>query len=498
MYSNTCKIFFLCSIDSCLYLCCMKEIENSIDIEQVVKRVLLRNIELSNLVSTLEAKNSTLEAENSTLEAENTLLRKRLSAFEVPLKGSHNSSIPPSKESLKAQAIRRTRTLRTPSGRPSGGQAGHTGATIQMSDTPDVVEKHIPEFCTRCGLSLSVLPEKVSEVRQSIDIPLPVCPIVTNHESIEKTCSCGHCNRGTFPPQVKSGVSYGAHLHAAVAYLNVVQHIPFKRLVGIIKDFYGIEVSEGTVSNMLNRMRKQSLPAYQAIKQAIEKSAVIGADETGEKLNGKLHWMWVFQNELLTFIFQHPKRGREAIDSQFPDGLPRSILVTDRHRSYFNVESAGHQLCLAHLLRELMYLGELDKAQTWSGDMLELLRKSIHTRKTVSFGEIDVGMIKERFDILLKRDLSNLNPKYESLRKSLEKYKQHVFKFLEREDVPYDNNATESKIRPLKVKQKVSGMFKSDQGADTFAQLYSVVDTAKKHNQDPFLALVAVAKNLEN
>jgi transposase len=343
---------------------------------------------------------------------------------------------------------------------------------------------------------LSALPEKVSEVRQSIDIPLPVCPIVTNHESIEKRCTCGHCNRGTFPAEVKSGVSYGPNLHAAVTYLSVIQHIPFKRLVGVIKDFYGIELSQGTVSNILNRMRKQSLPAYQAIRSSIEKSAVTGADETGEKLNGKLHWMWVFQNELLTYIFQHPSRGKEAIDSHFPDGLPKTILVTDRHRSYFNMETAGHQLCLAHLLRELIYLGELNKEQTWSTDMLELLRESIHKRKTIPFGEIDVGCIKDRFEVLLKKDLKTLDPKYESLRKSLEKYKDYVFQFLKREDVPSDNNASESKIRPLKVKQKVSGMFKSEEGANTFTQLYSIVYKAKKPDKDPFLALIAVAKNV--
>jgi hypothetical protein len=243
-------------------------------------------------------------------------------------------------------------------------------------------------------------------------------------------------------------------------------------------------------------MRKQSLPAYQAIKAAIEKSAVTGADETGEKLNGKLHWMWVFQNELLTYIFQHPSRGKEAIDSHFPDGLPQTILVTDRHRSYFNIETAGHQLCLAHLLRELIYLEELNKEQTWSSEMLELFRDSIHQRKTVPFGEINADGIKDRFDVLLKQNLSALDKKYESLRKSLEKYKEHVFRFLDRADVPYDNNASESKIRPLKVKQKVSGMFKSDMGADAFSQLYSIVDTAKKHKQDSFLALIAVAKNV--
>jgi transposase len=470
--------------------------ESFTDIEEVVKRVVLRNIELSKHVSFLEAEKTSLEAEKASLEAENAALRKQLSRFERPAKASHNSSIPPSAESLKAQAIRRTRSLRKPSGRSTGGQLGHKGTTIQMSEIPDTVEKHVPEYCCRCGLALAALPGKVSEVRQSIDIPLPVCPIVTNHESIEKTCSCGHCNRGTFPCEVKPGVSYGVHLHAVVSYLNVVQHIPFKRLVEVIKDFYGIEISQGTVSNMLNRMRKQSLPAYHAIREAIEKSAVTGADETGEKLNGKLHWMWVFQNKLLTYIFQHPSRGKQAIDDHFPEGLPRSIIVTDRHRSYFNMESAGHQLCLAHLLRELVYLQELNKEQSWASDMLELLRDSIHQRKSIPFAEINAGSIKDRLDVLLKKDLHSLDPKYESLRKSLEKYREYVFTFLQNPDVPYDNNASESKIRPLKVKQKVSGMFKSENGGDTFTQLYSIVDTAKKHNQDPFLALIEVAKNV--
>jgi transposase len=463
--------------------------EKDSDIEEVVRRVILHNIELSKLVSSLEA-------EKASLEVENAALRKQLSRFERPVKDSHNSSIPPSAESLKAQVIRRTRSLRKPGGRSSGGQPGHQGSTIQMRETPDTVEKHVPEYCSRCGLSLTGFPEKVSEVRQSIDIPLPIIPIVTHHESIEKTCRCGHCNRGTFPGEVKPGVSYGAHLHAVVAYLSVVQHIPFKRLVGVIKDFYGIEISQGTVSNMLNWMRKQSLPAYQIIRKSIEKSAVTGADETGEQLNGKLHWMWVFQNKLFTYIFQHPSRGKEAIDSRFPDGLQRSILVTDRHRSYFNMEVAGHQLCLAHLLRELVYLEELNKEQTWASGMLELLRDSIEQRKTIPFVEIDAESIKNRLDSFLKTDLSALDPKYESLRKSLVKYREYLFTFLQNPDVPYDNNASESKIRPLKIKQKVSGMFKSEQGADNFTQLYSIVDTARKHSQDPFLALIAVAKNV--
>jgi len=162
------------------------------------------------------------------------------------------------------------------------------------------------------------------------------------------------------------------------------------------------------------------------------------------------------------------------------------------------METAGHQLCLIHILRELVYLGELNKEQHWSASMMNLLYDSIEQRKTKTAGEIDIGNIKKRFNLLIKQDLSSLSKKFETLRKSLEKHSQHMFKFLEFDDVPYDNNASERNCRVLKVKQKVSGMFKSENGANTFCQVYSIVDTARKNKQDPFLALIAVAQNITN
>jgi len=455
-------------------------------------------VRIKQLSDRLYSQVSALEAEVSDLKAENIELHERLSRYERPEKDSHNSGIPPSKESIKAQVMRRTRSLRTPSGRPSGGQKGHKGTTLLMNPTPDETQVHTPDYCTCCGKSLSGIQGKEAEVRQSIDIPLPVCPVITNHVSMEKKCDCGHLNRGSFPLYVKSGVSYGVNIHALVAYLSTLQFIPFKRLTTIIRDIYGISISQGSVSNILNRMRKQSQAGYEAIKNRITHAPVVGADETGGNVNGKLQWMWTFQNEILTFIFRHTSRGKAAIDSHFPDGLPRSVIVSDRHASYFNMETAGHQLCLAHLIRNLVYLSELNPKQTWSTDMLDLFRDSIHQRKSVSFGEIDVGGLKNRFNRLIKEDLTALDKQYESLRKSLGKHKEHVFQFLEQDDVPYDNNASERSIRPLKVKQKVSGMFKTDNNANAFCQLHSIADTAKKNNQDPFLAFVAVAENVCN
>ena len=441
---------------------------------------------------TLREENALLKQEIVELKQLVVKLQQRLLEYEVK-KDSSNSSIPPSQDSFRPK---RTSSLREKSDKKSGGQTGHQGVTLLMKEEVDETQMHSPDYCFSCGKSLANISGNASEIRQSIDIPLPIRPIVVNHISIEKHCTCGACTKGSFPDYVKSGVSYGVNIHALIAYLSTIQSIPFKRLTIILKDFYGLEISQGSVSNILNRMRKQAKPVYEAIRNKIKKSAVVGADETGERLNGKLNWMWTFQNEYLTYIYQDPSRGKAAIDKHFPQGLPQSILVSDRHSSYFNMDTAGHQLCLAHLLRELTYLEELDKEQKWSFEFLELFRESIHLKKTLPLTEINIEDIKQRFDVLINEDLNALDKKFGNLQKSLAKHAQHIFMFLEHDQVPFDNNASERSIRPLKVKQKVSGMFKSDEGADNFCMLHSIVDTARKNLQDPFLALVAVAHNI--
>lgn len=430
----------------------------------------------------------------SDLELENADLRSRLSSYEQPRKDSHNSSVPPSKEGPRSRSLRRTRSLRKPSGLKSGGQHGHKGYNMAINPSPDCTLVHSPSYCNVCGASLALIEGSRVETRQSVDIPLPICPVTTDHVIEEKRCACGACCRGEFPSHVKPGVSYGVNIHAVVAYLSVAQHVPFKRLQSLLKDLYGIELSQGTISNMLNRMRKRSSSAHEEIRKRILASPVVGADETGESLDGALNWMWVFQNEVATYIFQDPSRGKKAIDKHFPEGLPSSVLVTDRHSSYFNMQVGGHQLCLAHLIRELVYLNELDTGQRWSRGLLELLRESIHLRKSGSVGQKDRERTERRLEESLSEDLSGLDKKFLNLQKSLLRHKEHILNFLSNSYVPSDNNASERAIRPLKIKQKVSGTFKSKNGADAFCTLYSLIDTARKNGQDPFLALKYVAE----
>jgi len=466
--------------------------EPVIDIALVLKSI---NGKIDGLTKQLEI----VTNENINLKKEIIVLKTRLAVYETP-KDSHNSSIPPSKDSLAAQGekskkLLATRSLREKTGKSNGGQIGHKGTTLEMVSEPDSIVEHQPSFCTRCGSDLSTVEGSVVEIRQVFDIPMPVHPIVTEHQVIEKKCSCGHCCQVEFPKDVRSRVSYGTNIRALVTYLSCVQYIPYKRLTEVLQDCFGVNLSQGTVDNILQDMSQKSLSVYNEIRNRIEQSNVVGADETGENINGELHWMWAWQTSNLSYIYSDKSRGKLAIDKHFKNGLPNSILVTDRHASYFNMNVADHQICLAHILRELTYLTELDTKQTWSSKLAELIREAIHKRKTELWENLDRISILERFENLLTTCTDNLHQKIIAILKSLTKYKEYVFKFLFDPDVPYENNASERAVRNLKVKQKVSGMFKSETGADTYCQIHSITQTAKKNNQNPFSAILAVANN---
>lgn len=176
----------------------------------------------------------------------------------------------------------------------------------------------------------------LSEARWSIDIP-PIVPETTLHRIYEKQCSCGCIVKSQIPASVKGFISYGSNLKALVSYLNTEQHIPYRHLCEILRDVFDLPVSEGSIYNILDSMKFSGKALYEEIRRRIESSPVVGADETGLNINGKQHWQWSFQTEELTYVYPDVSRGKAAIDRHFPDGLPRSWLVTDRHSSYFNM-----------------------------------------------------------------------------------------------------------------------------------------------------------------
>ena len=221
-------------------------------------------------------------------------------------------------------------------------------------------------------------------------------------------------------------------------------------------------------------------------------SNVVGFDESGSYCNKRLDWAWIAQTVYYTLLFRTNGRGSKVLTDQFGDSLERMTTVTDRHSAYFALHFLNHQVCLAHLLRELQYLSELDTSQKWSEQVANLFREAIHKRNTNPTDIISKASWLDKLDSLLKLNVSKLGKKFDTFKTGLIKCRDYIFNFLEDPMIPSDNNASERGIRKLKIKLKNSCTFRSDFGADAFLELHSVVETAKKHNQTPFNAIQAL------
>ena len=406
-----------------------------------------------------------------------------------PEKNSSNSSVPPSQESIAARELRRTKSLRKPSGKPSGGQPGHKGSTLQSVSTPDRVIEHKPSFCKCCGRPLENVGYRKIRKTQIMDIKFVI--ETSEHQYYEKVCECGCVNNCDAP---NCRIKYGDNIRALVTYLNVVQCVPCKRIADLISDLSGQKISEGTVQNILKANSTKADAAYEEIRKRIELSPVVGADETGAAVGKQLHWNWIFQTDVLTYVYQMKSRGQKAVDSKFPNGLPNSTLVTDRKRTYFNMDAKDHQVCLAHLLRNAEYLNELDTKQDWSRRFIHLIGHAINLRKDDNITLRKIKVLKTKMKKLLGESLTHLDEEFESFKKGILKVKDYLFTFLSNPLVPYDNNASERGVRKIKIKQKVSGCFRTDGGADDFAKLHSIAETAMKNGNSKFNAILAVVQ----
>lgn len=440
------------------------------------------------MMGQLMAKIDQLTRENSILQAKVKNLTERLAKYETP-KNSSNSSKPPSSD---FPGPKKTQSLRGASGRKPGGQPGHKGNTLKMVETPDVVQEIKPKCCTACGHDFESSEFVPSGQRQVIDIP-PIRPIVTEYRVFKAVCNCGHETLAEYPANVEAPVSYGANVQSMVAYLSARQYIPVERITEFFASVLNLKISSGGVCYLLEKSRRKSAPHYEYIRQFVLGSPIVGADETGVNINGKNHWAWVFQTTLATFLGIHKSRGMKAINEIMPEGFGDAVLVTDCWASYFNGLAVLHQLCTAHLMRELIYFGQLYPQNNWSGRLLSLIQNAIELRKLAQLTPIKITEIKRTFSLLLEEPVDHEFKELVTFQKRMVKYAAHVFYFLDNPEVPPDNNGSERALRNFKVKQKVSGLFRSTIGADIFATLRSVIDTAIKQGQNPYKLLCEIS-----
>jgi transposase len=428
-------------------------------------------------------------------------LEARIQALEDQVaRNSHNSSKPPSSDGLRKPA---PKSRRQASGKPSGGQQGHIGYRLEPVEKPHHIEVHPVLACEHCHTDLAEVEAHKLEKRQVFDLPA-ISLEVTEHQAEVKTCPvCGRLNRAAFPEGVTQPTQYGPRVRAQMVYFHLYHFIPLSRTAEILSELYQQPVSDGTVLAAAVELAGRVEGVNERVKAyLVETDTPVHFDETGARVNGKLAWLHSASTEQATYYAIHPKRGREAMDTI--DILPerRGWSIHDAWQPYLSYLDAKHGLCNAHLVRELVFLIE-HHSQAWAKDFLSLLsnmKEKVDTAKSLgqsTLSALQVAVFEQVYDCIVARgERTNPppirqpnqrgRPKQSPARNLLDRlinYRAEIMAFVYDFAVPFDNNLAERDIRMVKVQQKVSGGFRSGDGANVFCQVRSYISTARKNGQ---------------
>jgi len=422
-------------------------------------------------------------------------------------KNSSNSSNPPSTDPKKKGNKNKGKT-----GKNTGGQPGHKGHNLKMVANPSVVVTHAPKGKCDCGKNLSSIDLSPTAARQVFEIE--IINKVVEHQTLSGFCSCGIKHSGEFPVGVNASTQYGESVRGIVSYLSAYQIIPSERLAELMGDLFNYPLSEGTVDNIKNEGMGHLSDFESKIQDAILKQKVGNVDETPIRVGGHSGYLHVFCNTALSYISYHAKRGMKAVvDIGILDKF-KGTLMHDCFSMYFNY-GTRHAVCNGHLLRELEFVIE-KYSYTWAKEMKTFLLdandlvKMSKAGNEILFDHLDCEKFEEEFKgILLRGRLEMIHLIGDVKNKGKRRGKQHpalnlcnrmlklqkeVLLFLRDFDVPFTNNEAERDLRMSKVQMKVSGCFRSEDGARCFALFRSYIQTMKKHGLNIFEGI----KNLFN
>src|SRR3974390_3881896 len=446
-----------------------------------------------------DAVRAALQAENALLRAENAALIGRVADLERRLGlNSSNSGKPPSSDGLKKPP--RVSSLREPSGKRTGGQKGHPGATLRRTEVPDATIDHYPEACAACGEPLTAAMATGHVARQVFDLPEPTPLIVTEHRADDCRClSCGARTRAAFPEGVAAPVQYGKRIGAFVLYLLHYQLLPEKRLAALVADLFGVRLVTATIARISQDCAHRFQGFADAVREHVAAAPVKHLDETGFRIGGKTRWLHIASTVWLTFYRVSAKRG-----SLLPNVA--GIVVHDHWKPYYTMTGGLHALCNAHHLRELKALVEIEK-EDWDRRMQILLQRACHAANLARDRGVPIKprlieLLERRYDAILARGLAfhesmppltaagapkdakrrGRGPRRtgHNLLLRFAARKEDALRFLHDPLVPFSNNEAERDVRMMKLRQKISGGFRSVEGADDFATIRSFLATARK------------------
>jgi transposase len=419
---------------------------------------------------------------------------KRIETLEGQVrKNSSNSSKPPSSDGLSK--TKKTQSLRESSGKSPGGQVGRKGTTLKQTEATDVVIHPLPGQCTHCAAALPLDQAQVWSRRQVIDIPLAQFDVIEHH-ALAVACHCGRLNTSTFPAGVDEAVQYGANVRALAVHLTQGQMLPFARAAELIADIYGLTVSPGTLVAWVGEARAALQGTADMIAAQLSAAPLAHADESGLRVASKLHWLHVVTNPSHTWYGVHEKRGLDAIEAHGILAKRTGVLVHDCLASYWRLDGSVHALCNAHLLRELLYVKETT-GQSWAQDMSNFLLNAnklcaAAREKKLVFDPGQIRAFRTVYDGIV-REGEHLNPQVQATKAGrakqsiatnlLRRFRDHadaVLRFVSDLSVPFTNNEAERAVRMPKVKQKISGCFRSLDGAEHFCVIRSCLDTLRK------------------
>ena len=426
------------------------------------------------------------------LEAQLIAVQGRLSALERRVKlNSANSSKPPASDGLTKPS--RVSSLREPGRKPSGGQAGHKGGTLEQVSAPDHVVEHRALACS-CGANLENVAASSVAKRQVFDITMPRIE-VTEHQAV--SVCCPHCcrrNSGVFPKEAGNVVQYGGRIKAIAVYLSNYQLLPEDRLQALFADIFGLNIATATLAAMDAQTASILAPVQAEALEKLKAAPVKHLDETGFRVAGKTQWLHVMSNALFTHYRVSIKRG------DLLSGVS-GIIVHDHWKPYFTLAGVTHALCNAHILRELKALVEIEK-EIWAHGMQRLMRLLSRLEGPPDASALE--RIIRLYDQIVAKGLAfhaskpplstrkNKRRVGHNLLLRLQNFKDAVLRFLTSEDIPFTNNQAEQDIRMMKVKQKISGCFRTQKGAEIFAIIRGFLSTKRKQGISPFTALTHI------